>query len=385
MNLVILHSDKLLCEKNRNEIGFIRVPHYFTQNTDLGNLSIFITLLMGGMINENYGSKVSYDTNAWDSKFEDFFAGDYLIQVDKDTYYYDLDEVLADYNNKEMANIVLKNLESIPKHLIWKDCEDLRDKNITMDDYARDEVTPYSFSGVETYDPELIDVIKLISKTRDEKDALLLYSGGKDSTLAAIRLKEMGYNPYFIHFNNGSMLDSDKPFLTFQNTFKNFDGYVFPYEYSDVDINELFSWYFGEWQKQNDNPRLTSEIRCLSCRMAMYTKVFEIAKKKNFKIISEGARISQKFFIEQIRFIPSLEEIAERLGIKLLFPVLHLDDDKKLINELLKRGFSSKTWESKCLLGEPAVERSEKDEQIIEGYYNNHIRPKVLKVLEIEK
>ncbi len=385
MNLVILHDNKLLCEKNRNEIGFIHVPHYFTQNEDFGNLSIFITLLLGGMIDENYGSKVSYDTNAWDSKFEDFFAGDYLIQVDKDTYYYDLDESLADYNNKEIANLVLKNLESIPKHLIWKDCEYLRDKNITMDDYARDEVTPYSFSGVETYDSELIDVIKLISKTRDEKDALLLYSGGKDSTLAAIRLKEMGYNPYFIHFNNGSMLDSDKPFLTFQNTFKNFDGYVFPYEYSDVDINKLFSWYFGEWQRQNDNLRLTSEIRCLSCRMAMYTKVFEIAKKKNFKIISEGARISQKFFIEQIRFIPSLEEIAERLGIKLLFPVLHLDDDKKLINELLKSGFSSKTWESKCLLGEPAVEKTQKDEQVIEDYYNNHIRPKILNYLHIEK
>lgn len=385
MNLVILHGGKVLCEKNRNEIDFIHVPHYFTQNGDLANISIFIPLLLGGMIDDNYGSKLMLDGITWADKFEDFYIEDYLIQVDKDTYYYDLDDVLPDCANQEVVNTILKNLETLPKHLVWKSFEDLRGKNITMEDYVDDEVTPFSYSGIETYDPALLDIVKNNSNVRSDKDALLLYSGGKDSTLAAIRLKDMGYNPYFIHFNNGAMLDSDKPFLTFQNTFKNFDGYVFPYEYSNVDIKKLFNSYFEEWKKKNDNPRLTSEIRCLSCRMAMYTKAFDIAKKKKFKIISEGARISQKFFIEQIRFIPNLEEIAEELGIKLLFPVLHLDDDKKLIRELIKSGFSSKTWESKCLLGEASVERCEKDEQVIEDYYNNHIRPKILQHLGIKK
>ncbi|MDE6141063.1 MAG: hypothetical protein K2G03_00525, partial [Bacilli bacterium] len=117
----------------------------------------------------------------------------------------------------------------------------------------------------------------------------------------------------------------------------------------------------------------------------MYTKAFEIARNNNFRIISEGARISQKFFIEQERFIINLKEIANELGIELLFPVLHLDDDKELIRCLLDSGFSSKTWESKCLLGEKAVDKSKEDEQVITDYYNNFIRPKILKYLHIEK
>ena len=54
---------------------------------------------------------------------------------------------------------------------------------------------------------------------RKNNDCLLLYSGGKDSTLAAIRLYKAGYNVHFIHFDNGHMLDQNKPYLTFLETF----------------------------------------------------------------------------------------------------------------------------------------------------------------------
>ena len=90
------------------------------------------------------------------------------------------------------------------------------------------------------------------------------------------------------------MRDSDKPFLTFQKTFYNFDGYVFPYDYSDVDIKALFQRFFAYWEEEKANPLLTSEIRCLSCRMAMYAKTFEIAKSNNFKIIAEGVETKEQ-------------------------------------------------------------------------------------------
>lgn len=380
MNLVISYKDKLLCEKNRNEVGFINVPHYFSENTDFSNISIFITLLLAGLMNDDYSTEISGDFGFWDEKFEENFVPECLVQIDKDTYYYDLDEHFLTLIKKKED----EELRKLPQNLLWKSRDEISKKKIIMGDYQDDD-TPYSFLGRENYDQRLIDVLKIANIKRSQKDVLLLYSGGKDSTLAAVRLKEMGLIPYFIHFNNGSMLDSDKPFLTFRETFKDLDDYVFPYDYSDVDISRLFKRYFDPWKKENDNPRLTSEIRCLSCRMAMYTKAFEIAKYNNFRIISEGARISQKFFIEQEKFIPKIAEIADKLNIKLLFPVLYLDDDKELIKCLLASGFSSKTWESKCLLGEEALDKTEKDEQVILEYYNNHIRPKILQYLRIEK
>ncbi len=384
MNLIILYENKLLCEKNRNEIDFIHVPHYFTNNSDFANISIFLTLLTAGIMDDNYGTSVKGDFSFWNELNEQFFFPEVLIQVDKDTYFYSLDEVLSDFTYENKIEF-LKFIEKLPKSLLWKKQEEIKNTQITMSDYHQDDEDALkSFSGVETCNDKLINVLKINNQKRKKNDVLLLYSGGKDSTLAAILLKEKGYNSYFIHFNNGVMRDSDKPFLTFQKTFYNFDGYIFPYEYSDVDIKTLFQRFFACCGEEKANPLLTSEIRCLSCRMAMYAKAFEIAKSNNFKIIAEGARISQKFFIEQETFIPHIQEIASRLGMSVLFPVLDLADDKLLITELLKRGFSSKTWESKCLLGESAVDKTKEDEQVILNYYSNHIRPKILKYLNID-
>ncbi len=144
--------------------------------------------------------------------------------------------------------------------------------------------------------------IKSYIHPRTNKDVLLLYSGGKDSTLSAIRLRKMGYNVYFIHFNNGCMRDSDKPFLTFQKTFAKEEGYFFDYINSDINIADTFLELFKPWkQKEGDfllDGSMTSEIRCLSCRSAMYMKAIAIALKNSFKYIADEARISQEFMLE---------------------------------------------------------------------------------------
>lgn len=55
----------------------------------------------------------------------------------------------------------------------------------------------------------------------------------------------------------------------------------------------LFEEYFDCWSTNLiNNSDLTSEIGCLSCRMAMYTKVIQIVKEKGYKYIADGVRIS---------------------------------------------------------------------------------------------
>lgn len=382
INLIIKYNGSYLCEKDKNIISFISVPHYYPNN-DFGNISIFITLLMSNLINEDYYSDIYGDFSFWYDLFEKWFDGDAVTQVDKDTFIYDLDSLtiyLDDENLKEFNNA----LKQLPRKLVWQTKDDLLNKN-DDDEKINEECFGFLLTN-PTIDPNLVNTINSI-KSHESNDCLLLYSGGKDSTLAAIRLKQMGYNPYFIHFNNGFMRDSDKTYLTFKEIFEPKDGFYFPFDYSDVDIKAIFNEYFSEWvdKDANNELRLTSEIRCLSCRMAMYTKAFEIAKRNGFKVIAEGARISQKFFIEQETFVDVLNKLAEKYGIRIVFPVLYLDDDKELINELLENGLSSKTWESKCLLGEQAVDKTKKDEDAIMDYYNKQIHPKILNYLNSMK
>ena len=377
--LLIKYQDSYICEKYRNEIDFISIPTYHPNGEAFSNISIFITLLLSNHITSDYSSNINLNELEWSSLFEEHFIPEYLHQVDKDTYIYDIDELLKDYPDyQNHYNSIISNLK-FP--LTIKTIQELKEQPKEIE---FDEQTTYNWLyPVTTTNKELQNFINKKHHTRKDNDVLLLYSGGKDSTLAAIRLYNAGYNIHFIHFDNGHMCDQDKPYLTFQETFGKKDDFYFDYELSSVDIKHIFEEYYNNWSTNFTNdPLLTSEIRCLSCRMAMYTKAIEIAKEQGFKYIAEGARISQKFMLEQLPITNRLKELASSQGIKLLLPVLYVDDDQKEIEELLANGHSSKTWESKCLIGKPAKDKTDEDKIAIIDYYDSVLKPNVLKKIK---
>ncbi len=376
--LLIKYNDNYICEKSRNEIDFIHIPMYYPNNEAFSNLSIFITLLSTNHLSQDYGSDIKLNELEWCVLFEEYFMPEYLHQVDKDTYVYDLDEVLKDYpdERKHYDEVI----STIPFPLVKKDISSL--KNVPQEDFLTEE-TKYDWRyPITTVSTELENFIAKKHQDRKPNDVLLLYSGGKDSTLAAIRLYKAGYNIHFIHFDNGNMRDTDKPYLTYTESFANNKDYYFDYELSSIDIKPLFEEFFKNWSSDSKDPALTSEIRCLSCRMAMYTKAIQIAKEKGFKYIAEGARISQEFMLEQLPIINRIKELAASYGIKLLTPVLYVEDDQLEIEELLANGHSSKTWESKCLIGKPAKNKTEEDKAIIIDYYDQTLKPRVLNKLK---
>lgn len=375
--LLIKYQNSYICERYRNEIDFISIPTYHPNSEPFSNLSVFITLFASNHLSQDYSSNISLNEIEWSNLFEEYFLPEYLHQVDKDTYIYDIDELLKDYPEYQTHyNSIISNLRfplTIKKHSELKN---------TNEEIKLTEETPYDWKyPLTTINKELELFISKRHQVRKDNDVLLLYSGGKDSTLAAIRLYNAGYNIHFIHFDNGHMRDQDKPYLTFQETFGASDDFYFDYELSSVDIKPIFEEYYSNWSTSND-PSLTSEIRCLSCRMAMYTKAIEIAKEKGFKYIAEGARISQKFMLEQIPITNRLKELAASQGIKLLLPVLYVNDDQQEIEELLANGHSSKTWESKCLIGKPAKDKTDEDKIAIIDYYDSVLKPNVLKKIK---
>lgn len=67
----------------------------------------------------------------------------------------------------------------------------------------------------------------------------------------------------------------------------------------------------------------------------MYLKAIALAKKYEYKYIDEGARISQKFMIEQPMMLDQFQKLSAEYGIKLLLPVLTLENDEMEIEEIL--------------------------------------------------
>ena len=377
--LLIKYKDSYICEKYRNEIDFISVPNYYPNNEPFSNLSIFITLLLSKNLTSDYSSKNKLNEHTWSILFEKYFIPEYLHQVDTNTYIYDIDEILKEY--PEYQSYYEEIVSQLQFPLTIKKPNELKNTNEPID-ITEDTLYDWMYPLV-TINNELERFISKRHQERKSNDCLLLYSGGKDSTLAAIRLYNAGYNIHFIHFNNGHMLDNDKPYLTYQETFDKEKEYYFNYELSNVNIKPLFDEYFNNLSPYiQNNPDLLSEIRCLSCRMAMYTKAIQIAKKEGYRYIAEGARISQKFMLEQLPITNRIKELANKHGIKLLLPVLYLDDDQKEIEELIANGHSSKTWESKCLIGRPAKDKTDEDECFIIDYYDTVLIEKVQKQLK---
>ena len=380
--LLIKYKNSYICEKYRNEIDFINIPMYHPNNESFSNISVFITLLFSKNLSQDYSSLKKLNEREWSILFEEHFIPEYLHQVDKDTYIYDLDELLKDYKDyeEEYTNVI----SSLSFPLVLRQYIELKN---TDSEVEINEETLYDWRYPKTtINKDLGKFIEKRHKKRTDNDCLLLYSGGKDSTLAAIRLYNAGYNVHFIHFDNGYMLDQDKPYLTFQETFNKEKDYYFDYQLSSVDIKPIFDEYFNYISEETkNNKELLSEIRCLSCRMAMYTKAIQIAKEKGFKYIAEGARISQKFMLEQLPIINRLKDLLDKYGIKLLLPVLYVDDDQKEIEELLLYNNSSKTWESKCLIGRPAKEKTKEDERQIIDYYDTVLAKAVEKKLKYQK
>lgn len=378
--LIIKYKDRYICDNVHNEIGFIWIPPYASESY-FHNVDIFVALLCSGNMNNSYEAVRALSYIEGLNTFENFFFEDYLSEIEEKVYVYDLDKALSDCEDEKLKSDYERNLRNLPGTLVTYSyeeliCESKKEKAEKEVLFDQDEEVPFLFAcNVHKVDKELLRILGLLNEVRKDNDVLLLYSGGKDSTLAAIRLKNAGYNVHFIHFNNGHMMDADKPYLTFQKTFANQEGYTFNFQNKAVDISDLFKINFRKWQEEHgdnlDGGNLDSEIRCLSCRMAMYTKAIIYAKNNGFKYIAEGARISQKFMLEQIPIIERLKELAKKYGIELLFPVLELVDDEEEKQELIANGFSSKGWESKCLLGRPAMDKTLEDEEIILKYYEN--------------
>lgn len=222
------------------------------------------------------------------------------------------------------------------------------------------------------------------------ESVLLMLSGGRDSFLAACRLLETSedYHLKMITYDNGCSYQSANVDKVAERIINKYGAdrveYLGIHKIGGI-AREFFFPYFNmkpEEQAQKYNGMTPSQFHCLICRTSMYVCSIWLAQREGAHYIAEGGRESQQFVIE----LPGMAQerykgLVSRAGLNLLLPVYDLDSDWERDNELLRRGYLCKTYESKCMIGVPVNDSI--DQSVIDGvhaYYDEVILPQIEKL-----
>ncbi|MDR0287352.1 MAG: hypothetical protein LBI03_06590 [Clostridiales bacterium] len=224
-----------------------------------------------------------------------------------------------------------------------------------------------------------------------KEKTLQLFSGGKDSFLAACKLIEEDKMVYLITYENGCGAKAENAkhgadriierygtdsvsFLGVRNIAGIWRHFFLPY--FNMKPSEISEKY-GEIT--------ISQFNCLTCRTAMYLYSIALCKRLDIYIISDGARRDQGFVIELDDMLEKFRQLLLEYDIKLLLPVYNLDSDWERKNLLLLSGFVPKTLEPQCYLGVPLIGGHKPTDDVILGtieFYNDFVYGKCKEIID---
>ena len=180
-----------------------------------------------------------------------------------------------------------------------------------------------------------------------KKEAIVLFSGGIDCSLATCLLVEKKYKVHLLHYINGTSISNNlhkirfdelKSVLGDKNVILN-----------EINISGLFRKLSLETIEE-DFRKYSTNLVCLGCRMGMHTETILYALKHNIKIVADGSIKYQNHFPEQSSVSLDLfKKLYEAYGIEYINPVLSLEDKKDVKYNLLNYGISIQSMEDTCL------------------------------------
>lgn len=216
------------------------------------------------------------------------------------------------------------------------------------------------------------------------KEALILFSGGKDSFLSTLLMLKKEYKVNLVTYDNGCELMC-KNVLTgakrIQKKYGEDKVKIIGIKKIDAIFREMISNLYNydiNYIKDNFGNITISQINCLSCRLSMYIMSIIICKQNKINLVIDGARRCQLFLVEQDIMIQEFKKLFNYYCLEIDFPLLDEEDDFKIKNMLLANGFVPKMNESQCLLGIPIKNKLSND--IIEGclnVYKKELYPKI--------
>lgn len=182
----------------------------------------------------------------------------------------------------------------------------------------------------------------------DQKEVALLFSGGIDSTLAAVILSLKDYKIHLLTMDNGV---SDKSKYTedryndlkelFPNNIVTWKRLICKKLFIDIAIEDI----------DKNMKKYRSNLLCLGCKLSMHTVGLTYCLDNNIKNIADGYTQYQNYLAEQVpESIELVKNFDGELGINYINPVIDYKSKVDVKKELLDFGLYTKSLESECTL-----------------------------------
>ncbi len=170
-----------------------------------------------------------------------------------------------------------------------------------------------------------------------KKEISLMFSGGIDSTTAAIILSKEFNKINLLNYSNGYGHYNFENALRRYKELRKKTGNKFSYHHLSVRdvfekllINDLVNDY-GEYK--------SAFIWCLGCKLAMHTRSIIFNLEHGIKYMADGSSRYSEEFVEQMPIsISTLKKIYRDYGVEYINPGIGVKREDK-ISELKERGF----------------------------------------------
>ncbi|MDQ7822945.1 MAG: hypothetical protein RDV48_09150 [Candidatus Eremiobacteraeota bacterium] len=169
-----------------------------------------------------------------------------------------------------------------------------------------------------------------------EKEVALMFSGGLDTTVAALVLKEHYERVHLVTVVQGFCLFTYRPGLVAKELQRKFGRHRFPHRV--LDGRELFRLMrddFDEQYRKYRSPLLVD----LVCRLMMETMTIIYCHQRGISSSADGNSLAQdQIFIQQGEYLEAVKEFFGRHGITHRNPVLAFETREERMAKLAEYG-----------------------------------------------
>lgn len=190
-------------------------------------------------------------------------------------------------------------------------------------------------------------------------ETLVMFSGGKDSFLAAIREIAAGRRVVLVSFDSGHLVAHAYLRLCADRLSRRYGAERAEYLgcYNTTPTVSVLTQYWTHSTQAAvaaEYPDLTNcQVACLHCQVAMWVAAVALAEARGVRRVAAGYKASDEFCTGRPFFVDAMRDLAAARGIDAAFPVWDVGDDYERDCEIALHGFQPVRCEPKCLAGQP--------------------------------
>jgi hypothetical protein len=172
-------------------------------------------------------------------------------------------------------------------------------------------------------------------QSRPSSTCVLLFSGGRDSTLAAIRLAQS--------FSQIVLVTVKSPYMTGLTILNS------RLEELKRILSVKCEWMLVPEKRLHPNQASLEDLGCIGCHFGYFASAYSVARQVKCDAIACGFVAYQNSWVEQTPYsVERLRALMSEYGMTLLLPVLELRSKAEVQAELATYGVTQDSLELKC-------------------------------------